>query len=78
MLAPQFGLYTEVADMIIIVADARRSTRTQLRLALREVEHVRDKLAGCVLDNVGRARYLRPRTTGDVTGGSAAARPAVQ
>jgi polysaccharide biosynthesis transport protein len=78
LAAPQFSLYTEVADMIIIVADARRSTRTQLRLALREVEHVRDKLAGCVLDDVGRARYLRPRATGEVTGGSAAARPAVQ
>jgi hypothetical protein len=37
---------------------------------MREVEHVRDKLAGSVLDNVGRARHLRPRTTRNVTGGS--------
>lgn len=70
LAAPEFSPYTEVADMIIIVANARRSTRTQLRLAMLEVEHVRDKLAGSVLDNVGRARHLRPRTTGDVTGGS--------
>jgi succinoglycan biosynthesis transport protein ExoP len=70
LAAPEFSPYTEVADMIIIVANARRSTRAQLRLAMREVEHVRDKLAGSVLDNVGRARHLRPRTTGDVTGGS--------
>jgi len=83
MLAPQFGLYTEVADMIIIVADARRSTRTQLRLALREVEPVRDKLAGCVLDNAGRARHLGPRSTadagtGNAPGGAAGPRPAVR
>jgi capsular polysaccharide biosynthesis protein len=70
LAAPEFAPYVEVADMIIIVTDARRSTRTQLRLAMREVEHVRDKLAGCVLDNVGRARHLRPRRTREVTGGS--------
>jgi capsular polysaccharide biosynthesis protein len=60
LTAPEFSRYTAVADMIIIVADARHSTRTQLRLAMREVEHVRDKLAGCLLGNVGRVRRLRP------------------
>jgi succinoglycan biosynthesis transport protein ExoP len=63
LAAPELGQSTDVADMIIIVADARRSTRTQLRLAMREVEHVRDRLAGCVLDNVGRTRYLRSNAT---------------
>ncbi len=69
MLAgPALGPYTDIADMIIIVTDARRSTRTQLRLAMREVEHVRDKLVGCVLGNAGKTRHLRPRATGELTG----------
>jgi polysaccharide biosynthesis transport protein len=64
MLAgPELGLYANLADMVIIVADGRRSTRTQLRLAMREVEHARDKVAGFVLDNAGRVRRLRSSTT---------------
>jgi len=78
LVASQFALYTEVADMIIVVADARRSTRTQLGMAMREADPVRDKLAGCVLDNVGRAHHLRPRTTADLPGKHTATRPAVQ
>jgi capsular exopolysaccharide synthesis family protein len=54
----------ELTDMILIVADARRTTRAQLRVAMREVERERDKLAGCVLDNVGRRRRLRPPQQG--------------
>lgn len=77
LTAPQFCLYAEAADMIIIVADARRSTRTQLRLAMREVEHVRDKLAGSVLDNVGQARYLRPGPASGFPGGSTVPRSPV-
>jgi len=67
LASPELDPLADIADMIIIVADARRSTRTQLRLAMREVEHVRDKLARCVLDNVGRARYLRSNATVHLT-----------
>lgn len=47
------------ADMILFVGDARKSTRTQLRSALRELEEAADKVIGCVLYNVGRRRWLR-------------------
>jgi polysaccharide biosynthesis transport protein len=59
LTGPDAGVFADLAEMILIVTDARRTTRTQLRVAMREVEHVRDKLAGCVLDNVGRRRRLR-------------------
>jgi polysaccharide biosynthesis transport protein len=57
---------TDLAEMILIVADARRSTRAQLEAAMREVGHVRGKLIGCVLDNVGRRRFLRSHRTESV------------
>ena len=61
--------------MILIVADARRSTRAQLRAAMREVEHVRGKLAGCVLDNVGRRHRLRSGRPEPVADSGALTRP---
>ncbi len=48
----------ELTEMILLVADARQSTRSQVRAAVHELEHVREKLIGCVLDNVGRAVRL--------------------
>ena len=48
----------EVAAMILLVADARVSTRAEVRAATQELGHVRDRLIGCVLDNVARARRL--------------------
>ena len=59
LASPDARLLADLAEMILIVADARRSTRAQLRLTMRELEHMRGKLAGCVLDNVGRRRHLR-------------------
>jgi polysaccharide biosynthesis transport protein len=59
---------TDLAEMILLVTDARRSTRAQLEAAMREVEHVRGKLIGCVLDNVGRRRFLRSHPTESVAG----------
>jgi polysaccharide biosynthesis transport protein len=52
---------TELAEMILVVADARRTTRAQLRAAMREVEHDRGKLAGFVLADVGRRHPPRSR-----------------
>ena len=49
----------ELGAMILLVADARASTRAEVRTATHELGHVRDDLIGCVLDNVGRARSLR-------------------
>jgi tyrosine-protein kinase len=48
----------ELGAMILLVADARASTRAEVRTAMRELGHVHDDVIGCVLDNVGRARRL--------------------
>jgi capsular exopolysaccharide synthesis family protein len=51
-------ILADVADMTLLVADARRSARAQVRTAVRELEPVRDKIAGCVFTGVGRRRLL--------------------
>lgn len=48
----------ESADMVLLVADARTSTRAEVRDATHELVHVRDRLIGCVLDRAGRAPRL--------------------
>jgi hypothetical protein len=45
--------------MILLVADARKTTRAHGRAAVREAGEAADKLVGCVLYNVGRRRWLR-------------------
>jgi polysaccharide biosynthesis transport protein len=56
-------ILADLADMTLVVADARRSTRAQVRAAMRELAPVHDKIVGCVLTGVGRRRLLwRPRS----------------
>jgi tyrosine-protein kinase Etk/Wzc len=56
------GPLADLAEMILLVTDARRSTRAQVRTAMAELDAVRGELIGCVLHNVGRRRRLpRPR-----------------
>jgi hypothetical protein len=45
--------------MVLLVGDARKSTRAQLQAALREAGDAVDKLVGCVLYNVGSRHWLR-------------------
>jgi succinoglycan biosynthesis transport protein ExoP len=52
------GALAELGAMILLVGDARRSTRAEVRAATQELRRVGDDLAGCVLDNIGRARRL--------------------
>jgi len=59
LASPDTRTLADRAALILIVTDAHRTTRARVRLALREVEPVRGKLAGCVLGNVGRRRHLR-------------------
>jgi capsular exopolysaccharide synthesis family protein len=69
-------ILADVADMTLLVADARRSARAQVRTAVRELEPVRDKIAGCVFTGVGRRRLLwRPRTPRAAQDGLPAAAP---
>jgi polysaccharide biosynthesis transport protein len=44
----------EVVDMVLLVGDARGTTRAQVRAASDRLAHVRQKLIGCVLVNYGR------------------------
>jgi tyrosine-protein kinase len=56
-------ILADLTDMTLLVADARRSARAQVRTAVRELQPVRDKIAGCVFTGVGRRRLLwRPWT----------------
>ncbi len=59
LASPDAQPLADLADVILIVADARRSARKHVRLAMHEAEHARGKLAGWVLGNVGRRRRLR-------------------
>jgi capsular exopolysaccharide synthesis family protein len=68
LASPDVGPLADTAEMALVVADARRSTRTQVYTAVREADQVRAILAGCVLDNVGKPRRLRwhgPKPTAD-------------
>jgi polysaccharide biosynthesis transport protein len=65
-------------EMILMVADAKRTTRAQARVAARELRRMRGNLVGCVLDHVGVRRRLRSARPEPGTGGHAEANgPAV-
>lgn len=54
----------QLSHMILFVADARLSTRAQVRAAMSQLGRSPDDLVACALVNVGRARRLpRPLTT---------------
>ena len=83
LASPDTHPLADLSEMVLIVADARQSTRAQVRAAVREFGNVRGKLAGCVLSNVGRRRHLRsgkPETAADghapIDGWQAPAEPA--
>ncbi len=62
LATPDVGPLGELTEMILLVGDARRSTRAQVRAAVGEMRRAEGKVAGWVLDNVGRRRRLpRPR-----------------
>ncbi|MFN2518664.1 MAG: CpsD/CapB family tyrosine-protein kinase, partial [Jatrophihabitantaceae bacterium] len=51
----------ELADMILTVGDARRTTRAEVCAAAGQLRHVRSKVIGCVLDNGRRhTRVVTP------------------
>lgn len=58
LASPDTGPLADLAEMILLVLDARSSARAQVRAAMRELEGVRPKLVGSVLANVGRRRRL--------------------
>ena len=66
LASPDVGPIADSVEMVLVVADARRSTRTQVQVAMRNAEQVRGNLVGCVLDNVGRPRHLGSLRLGPV------------
>jgi polysaccharide biosynthesis transport protein len=59
LAAADASLLADLADRILLVADERRSARSQVRSGMRDIEHVRSKVAGWALYNVGRVYRLR-------------------
>jgi Mrp family chromosome partitioning ATPase/capsular polysaccharide biosynthesis protein len=52
------GLLADHADRILLVADARRSNREQVRAGLQDLTHLRGKIAGWALCNAGKVCRL--------------------
>ncbi len=59
LASPDITPLAHLAEMVLFVADARKTTRAHGRAAIREAGDAADKLVGCVLYNVGRRRWLR-------------------
>ncbi|MDQ1730749.1 MAG: tyrosine-protein kinase [Pseudonocardiales bacterium] len=49
---------TELVEMVVLVADAKKTSRGQTQAAVRQLDQARSKLIGCVLANVGRRTRL--------------------
>ena len=45
-------------DMVLLVTDAKRTTRSEVTATIRQLELVHAKVIGCVLGNVGRRERL--------------------
>jgi tyrosine-protein kinase len=59
LATPDTAPLARLAEMILLVEDARRSTRAHLQAAMREIGDSAGDLIGHVLYNVGRHRWLR-------------------
>lgn len=61
LATPDTTSLARLAEMILLVGDARRSTRGHLHAAMHSPGEISAKLIGCVLYNVGHHRWLRAR-----------------
>lgn len=64
LVSPDALPLVDNTEMILLIADARTSTRAQVRAAARELDHERAKLTGCVLVSVGLSQRLKPKSLG--------------
>lgn len=67
LAAADASLLADLADRILLVADARRSARGQVRSGMRDIADVRNKVAGwalCDFSRVDRSRAMVPRQAG--------------
>jgi polysaccharide biosynthesis transport protein len=58
LATPDAGPLAEQAEMVLLVADDRRSARAAVRVTTHEADAVRDRLLGWVLDDAGRRATL--------------------
>jgi capsular exopolysaccharide synthesis family protein len=64
------GMLASRAEIVLFVADARRSARAQVSTAMRELAPARNHIVGCVLAGAGRRRLLwHARHISDRNGG---------
>jgi len=61
LATPDTTSVARLAEMILLVGDARRSTRGQVHAAMHSSGQISKKLIGCVLYNVGHHHWLRRR-----------------
>jgi succinoglycan biosynthesis transport protein ExoP len=67
LATPDTEALANLADMILLVGDARKSTRAHLQATMRELDEAADRLIGYALYNVGRRRWLRRRPAPAIT-----------
>jgi succinoglycan biosynthesis transport protein ExoP len=67
LASPDITPLAHLAEMILCVGDARKTTRTHGQAAMREAGEAADNLVGWVLYNVGRRRWLRPSSAPALT-----------
>ncbi|MFN2559711.1 MAG: hypothetical protein ABR571_00215 [Jatrophihabitans sp.] len=60
LLGADADALAESVDAVLVVVDARRSTRRHVDAAVRQIERFAAEVIGCVLDDVGRRRRLPP------------------
>jgi polysaccharide biosynthesis transport protein len=48
------GALAELAEMVLVVGDARHTTRRQVNAMVGQLAHISDRIIGCVVDNYGR------------------------
>ncbi len=61
LTAPEASVLAELADMVLLTADAGKATRTGVRAAARELQQVHLVIDGCVLTGLGPGRHISPR-----------------
>jgi capsular exopolysaccharide synthesis family protein len=67
LATPDTEPLAHLAEMILLVGDAQKSTRAHLQAAMRELDDVASRLIGYTFYNVGRHRWLRRRPAGPIT-----------
>jgi polysaccharide biosynthesis transport protein len=67
LATPDAATLAHLAEMIVLVGDARKSTRAHLLAALHEFQELSEKLTGHVLYNVGHHRWIRRQPARPIT-----------